>query len=117
MRGERDDRGGLLRMSGCEQEGESATEVTAEDGRRLGSNGSKDRSDVVHPVLERPTLCSSVRQPPPEVIEEDEPRERGQSVKEVGEGRVLPHQAEVGGPAEQEDEIVLALTDHLVGEA
>ena len=38
-------------------------------------------------------------------------------MQEIGEGRVLPHQAEVGGPAEQEDEILLALTDHLVGEA
>ena len=37
-------------------------------------------------------------------------------MEELGEGRVLPHQREVGRPAEQEDKIMLALADHLVGD-
>jgi hypothetical protein len=50
------------------------------------------------------------------MIHQEEPRERPQPAQEPGGRRLLPHETQVCRPSEEEDQVQLPITQHLVGE-
>src|SRR3977135_3054886 len=55
-----------------------------------------------------------VRRPAAPLVKENEPRERGKPVQEIGHGRQFPDEREVRDPAQDEDYVDGAVADHLV---
>ena len=86
-------------------------QVGAEEGRPLGADGVQDQGDVVHVVLEALAAGATVGWAATEAVEQDEPREGGQLVQEPGHRRLLPQQPQMGGIAEQEDQVQLGVAD------
>jgi hypothetical protein len=91
--------------------------VAAEQRDPPRAGGGQDRPHVVHLVLERVPALPAVGQAAAGPVEQDQPGERRELVEKGRERRVLPHEPEVAGPAEEEDEVEVALSDHLVGDA
>jgi hypothetical protein len=75
------------------------------------------RAYVLHPLLERGRIGRAVRQPGAALVDEDQPREPGQTPQETRERRLVPAGLEVRHPAQHEDDIDRPAAEHLVGDA
>jgi hypothetical protein len=91
--------------------------VAAKQGHPLRADGGQDGAGVVHLVLEQGRGPAAVGEAAAHPVEQDQPGERRQLAEEGRERPVLPHEAQVGGPAEEEHQIQVAVADHLIGHA
>ena len=111
-----DQRGHALRVGGREQDAHRPALGDPEQRRALGSGGVHDRPHVVDPLLESRRLRDRVGQPGAALVEDDQARERGEPLEEVGERGHVPEELEVGGEAEHQDEVDRPVADDLVGD-
>ena len=109
-------RGDALGVGGREQDAHRPALGDPEQGRPLGPGGVHDRPDVVDPLLEGRHLGDRVGQPGAALVEEDQARERAEPLEEASERRRLPLELEVGGEAEDEDQVDRPVADDLVGD-
>jgi hypothetical protein len=116
VRGVGDHRAGPLGVGGGKQQRHPPAQVGAEQRRPLGADGVQDQAEVVHVLLEGLAAGAAVGQAGAEAVQQDEPREGGQLAQEPGHRRLLPLQPQMGGIARHEDQVQLAVAEHLVGE-
>ena len=82
----------------------------------LAADGVQNRSDVVHPLLERRRPGHAVGHAHPALVEEDQARELGHSLAVAPELRQLPADLEVRERALGVDEIDGPVPDDAVGD-
>ena len=104
-----------LGMGGREEDAHRATLGDPEEGRPLRAGGVHDRPDVVDPQLQGRRLGDGIGQPGAALVEDDQSRERGEPLEEASLRGRLPLELEVGGEAEDEDEVDRPIADDLVG--
>jgi hypothetical protein len=104
-----------LGVSGREQHAHRAALRDPKERRPLGSGGVHHRPDVVNPELEGRHLGDGVGQPVAALVEDDQARERGEPLEEASLRGRLPLELEVGGEAENEDQVDWPVADDLVG--
>ena len=105
-----------LGVGGREQDAHRAALGDPEERRPLGSGGVHDSPDVVAPLLEGGRLDDRVGQPAAALVEDDQARERAEPLEEASHRRRLPLELEVGGEAEDENQVDRPVADDLVGD-
>ena len=103
-------------MSRREQDAHRPALGDPEERRPLGPRGVHDRPDVVDPQLQGRHLGDGVGQPVAALVEDDQARERAEPLQEVSQRRRLPLELEVGGEAEDEDQVDRPIAHDLVGD-
>lgn len=89
------------------------------DDRRLpAAQRIEDDPRVVHPALEggQPLERHRVGDPAASLVEDDDARERSETVEVGGDRRLLPHHLDVAGPVLDEQQVTRAAAQHLVGD-
>jgi hypothetical protein len=91
--------------------------MRGEERRVLASGGVHHRSDVVHPRLEGGDVAKSIREAHATLVEEDDARERRETLHEADEERLLPNGGQLGERSSNEDQVDRTGADDLVGDA
>ena len=103
-------------MSRREQDAHRTALGDPEERRPLGAGGVHHRPHVVDPLLQGRHLGDRVGQSVAALVEEDQARERAEPLQEVSHRRRLPLELEVGGEAEDEDQVDRPIAHDLVGD-
>jgi len=114
-----DQGGGPIRIRRGEQDGHVAALRVPEQRRAFRADGVHHRADVVHPLFERWQLIERhrVREPRSSLVEDDQPRERRESLQEARVIGLVPHELDIRDPARHVHEVERSLADHLVRDA
>lgn len=114
-----DEAAGALRVGGGEEHGDIAALRVAEQGGAGGSDSVHDGEDVVHAFVESWQVfgTDAIGHTGAALIEGDDTGEAAEAVEEAGESGVVPHDFDVGDPAWDVDEVYVAATPGLVGDA
>ena len=107
---------GALRVRRREQAAHRSALGHAQQRGARGAHRVHHRADVVHPLLERRQLRHAVREAGAALVEQDQPRERGEPEEEARERGLLPEVLEVRDPAHHEHEVERAVAHDLVGD-
>ena len=103
-----------VRMGRREQHRHRRRTSSTEHDRVRRSGGVHHGADVIALQLEHGGLGPSVGESHTPHVEEDQPGELRQTLKEVGPSRLLPHQLHVRPDAARVDEVDRTVADHLV---
>ena len=105
-----------LRIGGGEQDAHRPALREPEQRGALGAGGVHHGADVVHALLERRRSGDRVGEPGAALVEQDQPRERGELVEEPGDARVGPLQVQVRDEARHEHEVERPVADDLISD-
>ncbi|HEX3686397.1 MAG TPA: hypothetical protein VHU60_02335 [Gaiellaceae bacterium] len=115
LRAEQQQRLRSLRVRRGEQHRHRAAFGDADQRRLLGAGGVQHSAHVLHPLLQRADP-DPLREPHAALVEQDQPRERGQLLAEAPVAGVLPQNAEVRDGAGDPDDVERTFAEHLVGD-
>jgi hypothetical protein len=87
-----------------------------QQGGPLGAGGIHDGPNVVHALLERRRLRHRIRQPGPAPVEGDHSRELREALEHARPRLRLPYELDVVDEASDDDQVEVALAEHLVGD-
>ena len=105
-----------LGIGGGEQDAHRPALRESEQRGALRAGGVHHRADVVHAILQRRRRGDRVGKPRAALVEQDQPRERGELVEEARDPRVRPLQVQVRDEARHEHEVERTVADDLVGD-
>ena len=108
--------GHAIGVSRCEKGAHGPALGDPEERRPLGPGGIHHRSDVVDPLLECRHLGDGVGEPGAALVEKDEAREGADPLEEASDRRHLPLELEMGGEAEDEDQVDWPVAHDLIGD-
>ena len=111
-----DERLRAVRIRGREQDAHRDALRDPEQRRPLRARGVHHGTYVVHALLERRRLRHRIRQSRAPPVEVDHPGERREAVEEPRRRLVLPDQLDVREIPVDQDQIEVALAEHLVGD-
>ena len=104
-----------LRVRRREQDRHRPTLRLPEQGCSLGADRVHRPAHVVHALFERPER-DVVGEPHSALVEQDQPRERGEALAEAASRRISPHRTEMREEAVDEHEVRRTASEDLVGE-
>jgi hypothetical protein len=104
-------------VGGGEEHRHRASLGDPEDRRALAAGGVHHRLQVVHRLLQGRRPPGPVGEALLALVEDDEPRERGEATEEAGDRGISHVHLHVGDETGDEDEVERALPVHLVGDA
>lgn len=105
-----------LGIRGREEAAHRASLRVAEERRELAADGVQHRANVVHARLEIGKSDRPIRETGAALVEQDQPRERGEAPEQVGIARLLPVDVEVGDESGDEHEVERPLAHDLEGD-
>jgi phage terminase large subunit-like protein len=115
---ERRERDRAFRISRGEEHAHVAALRRAEDRGALGADAVHHGADVVHPLFQRRQLVGrdGIGHPGAALVEQDQARERGETLEAGGEVGQFPGELDVRDPAGHVDQVYWAVADDLVGD-
>ena len=107
---------GPLGICGGEKGRHHAALRDAKQRRPLRAHRIQHRANVVHTLLKARRRVHAVRHSAASLVEQDEPRKRGEAVQKRSHRRQLPDVGQVRDPAQHEHEIYGAVAHDLIGD-
>ena len=109
-----DEAGGALRVGRREERRDPRSLLAAPQDGLLGARSVHDRTDVVHPRLERGNAGDPVGETRPPLVEHEQPPVLGEAEDVPDEQWVLPRREHVSREPSDEHQVDRSLADHLV---